>query len=313
MYTRTTFQANPLQCPYRIHGLAFDQRSIPLSGIRRTVQRDLDYLTSQGCRRIGIHLPDDFNKVKTGLRAVADWLETHPDAVDALFFVDAQDDYFNCFGLESFKKDRSVCNPSPTEFESYYEQKFIPEMEKTFGPCVKNDGIQGYVITKDDVLKKTQKSALPINFSVGFFYTILVPQVIAKVTGKLQDTYDFLRVSKMPMIDRLMGGFMDPYAILSDTGLLPKNEGEISEWIRLAKEETEYFFRVIIHHIIGGIQPSTTAPAKRLFRLNGQQIKAMRQEMKEYLKKFEACLKGGPAPKNYYLSEEIRCQETESR
>lgn len=293
-----------LKCPYRVH-----HHSLPPEQICGVVQEDLDYLIGQGSRTIGIHAPSSISESKTVLRAVVDWLEIHAGDVDALVFVDAHDDYFNCFGLDSFGKDRAVCNPSPTEFEAYYEHMFMTDMEKAFGPRVKSDGISAYVITKEDILEKTRQPALPVKFSVGLFYTNLVPQAVAKVSERLQDTYDFLEVSQMPEINRLMGGFMDSYKILADTGLLPKNEKDVTTWLRLAQEEGDYFFRVLIHHIIGGIQEPESVPAQHLARLNGQQIKAMRQEMKTYLQRIEACLKGGPAPANYYLSEEILNQQ----
>lgn len=300
-YTRAVLKEGYPKCPHRVHF-----QSIPPEQLACVVQEDLDFLVEEGSRTIGIHLPSFVPESKTALRAIVDWLDTHAGCVDSLVFVDAHDDYFNCFGLDSFGKDRAASNPSPTEFESYYEHKFPTDMKKAFGPNVRSGGISAYVITKENVLEKTGQTSLPIKFSVCLFYTNLVPQAVAKVTGRLQDTYDFLKVSKMPQIDRFMGGFMDSYTILADTGLLPENKEDVTAWLRLAKEEGDYFFRVLIHHVIGGIQEPTKAPAKHLARLNGQQIKAMRQEMKKYLKSFEACLKGGPAPANYFLPEELR-------
>lgn len=307
-YTRDAISQGRILCPYRVHYNSLSPREIIDS-----VHEDLDYLVGEGCQRIGIHAPSNVPNAQIAMQATVDWLRTHAQDIDKLYFVDAHDDYFNCFGLDSFKRSRKVCNPSPTEFEAYYEDQFIQEMDAAFGSSIASGGIQTYFISKEDILEKSCRLALPIDFSVGFYYTILVPQVVAKVTGKLQDTYDFLKVSKMPMIHRFMAGFMDPYYILSDTGLLPKDEEEIAVWLHHAKAETEYFFRVLTHYIIGGIQTPATVPAKRLYRLNGQQIKAMRQEMKENLKRFESCLKGGPAPDNYFLSDEIRGQEDRAR
>ena len=307
-YTRDVIKKGKIQCPYRVYFQSFSPEEIT-----RLVHEDLTYLVEKGCRRIGIHAPSFIPESQVALQATVDWLGTHAGDVDKLFFVDADDDYYHCFGLDSFRRGRGVHNPSPTEFESYYEHWFTPDLEEAFGPGIMYGGIRGYVINKEDVLEKTHRSALPVEFSIGFFYTILVPQVVAKATGRMQDTYDFLKVSKMPMIDRFMGGFMDPCHILSDTGLLPKGEEETALWLHLAKEETEYFFRVLIHYIIGGIKTPATRPAQRLYRLNGQQIKAMRQEMKKYLKQFEDFLKGGPAPDVYYLPDEIRTQQVDYR
>lgn len=300
-YTRAILKDGYPQCPHRVHFL-----SVPLEQLAGVVQEDLDFLVGQDSRTIGIHLPSFISESKTALQAIVEWLDTHAGSVDSLVFVDAHDDYFNCFGLDSFGEDRAVSNPSPTEFESYFEHRFQTDMKKAFGTKVRSGGISAYVITKENVLEKTRQTSLPIEFSVGLFYTNLVPQAVAKVTGRLQDTFDFLKVSKMPQIDRFMGGFMDSYTILADTGLLPENKDDVTAWLRLAKEEGDYFFRVLIHHVIGGIREPESAPAQHLAHLNGRQIKAMRQEMKKYLKSFEACLKGGPAPANYFLPEEIR-------
>ena len=92
---------------------------------------------------------------------------------------------------------------------------------------------------------------------------------------------------------------------LDGTGLLPKNDEDIIAWLRLARDEYVYFFRVMIHHIKGGIKEPKTEQAKRLHEISDRQLMDMRIEMKRYLDNFEAFLKGGPVPANYYLSEEI--------
>lgn len=111
--------------------------------------------------------------------------------------------------------------------------------------------------------------------------------------------------SQWPMMNRYMGEPMAPYTFLSDTGLLPKRQEDVEAWFRLAREEIQYFFRVLIHFIIGGIHVSETRP----FNLNDQQIKAVRQEMKQYLNELEKCLNDGSTINNYYLPDEILHQQ----
>jgi hypothetical protein len=146
---------------------------------------------------------------------------------------------------------------------------------------------------------------IDVFFSVSLFFTALVPQVVAKVTGHLEDMYDFLRVSGMPLLSRGLGGSMAPYTFLEYAGLLPENES----WFNLAREETDYFYRVLIHHVIGGIRRPVSQPEKNLSRLDGGQLKAMRQEMKKYIDSLESSMKEGSPMPNYYLPEEILRQE----
>lgn len=289
-----------LQCPYRIYSHPTDAAQV-----RKKFQRNLNYLAGQGCRRIGIHAPEDWRRCKIAIRAAVDWLNAHPDAVDKLYFVDASDDYFTCFGLDSFGKDQSVSNPSPTEFESYYEHSFLSEMDEAFGPLAHWNQYYAYIVLRDDIVKKKHWRSFPTFFSVSLFYTVLVPQAIAKISGELKDMYAFVKLSQWPMMDRYMGGSMAPYTFLADTGLLPKRQEDVEAWFRLAREEIQYFFRVLIHFIIGGIHVPETRP----FHLDDQQIKAVRQEMKQYLNELEKCLKDGSTINNYYLPDKILHQQ----
>ena len=299
-YTEEVLQDHWLDCPYRVYS-----KNAEPSKVRYTVQRDLGWLARQGSRTIGIHAPEDWRRCKTALRATADWLDAHPDAVDKVYFVDAHDDYFRCFGLESFCDYRAVCNPSPTTFETYFEHEFPQVMEKALGHFVDGDGYRACVVTKCDAVKNLDCKSFPVNFSVGLFYTVLVPQALAKVTERLKDLYSFVKVSQWPMMDRMMGGSMAPYTFLADTGLLPQTAQEAKDWFRLAREEAEYFFRVLMHYIIGGIEPTRY----RKFHLDDQQLKAVRQEMIHYLDDFEKGLQGGSGINNYYLPDVILHQQ----
>ena len=290
-YAKEVLRRNLLNCPYRVYTQPTES-----SRVRYTVQRDLGWLARQGSRTIGIHAPEDWPRCKTALRATVDWLDAHPDAVDKVFFVDASDDYFHCLGLESFCDDRSVCNPSPSAFETYFEHEFPKVMKKAFGRFANGNGYQTCIVKKCDVVKKMHWDSFPIDFSVGLFYTVLVPQAIAKISGQKKDFFTFVKISQWPIMDRIMGGYMAPYTFLADTGLLPKTDQETEDWFRLAREEVEYFFRVLIHYIIGGIQPT-----RYRFHLDDQQIKAVRQEMKKYLDELEKGLKDGTGINNYYL------------
>ena len=290
-----------IKCPFRIHGIDSFRTDTSVSNVRRLVQSDLDYLAGQGCHRIGIHAPNDLDGAKASLRTAAKWLNSHADDDITLTFVDLHDDYYNCFGLESFDKNRSVCNPSPTPFEAYYENDFPDDLESVFGPKDKTKDYYCHIVEKCDAAKRLDPNIfLPIDFSVGLFFTNLVPQAVAKVTGEKQDLYDFSNISGMPLFDRLMAGSVSSYTILADTGLLP-GEADYAEWFNLARKESSYFARVLTHYIIGGIQSSRKASAIRLSRLDSPCIKKIHRELTSYLDAFEEGLKRGTPLTNYYL------------
>ena len=273
------------------------------------IKDDLDYLAGAGCRRIGIHAPNDMDGAKAVIRAAVRWLMNHSKDVDTFFFVDLKDDYFNYFGLDSFGNDRGICNPSPTDFETYYENDFEKDLEDAFGPAVKGDGIRAFCVEKGNVIKNLKlRSYQPLYFSVGLFYATLLPQVVAKITGQMKDADDFSKVSKLPRIDRIMGGDMAPYTLLVDTGMLPEGN-VVSEWFSLARDEAPYFARVLKHHIIGGIRDVRREPARRLSRFDGATIKAMCREFNHYLDDLECALNSGSDMPNYYLPDEIRCKQ----
>ncbi len=295
-----------IPCPYRLHGVENPREKVPLSRISLTVHGDLDYLSSRGCRRIGIHAPGDIPRAKVALRAAANWLEAHPDGADTLYFVDAADDYYNVFGFESFGRDRGIHNVSPTEFESYYEHGFLGDLQNLFGGIGEEvDGYRMCFIGRRSPHDGDLPLFIDVYFSVSLFFTALVPQVVAKVTGHLEDVYDFLRVSGMPLLSRGLGGSMAPYTFLEYAGLLPENES----WFNLAREETDYFFRLLTHHVVGGIRIPVSQPEKDLSRLDGGQLKAMRQEMRLYIDSLESAVKEGSPMPNYYLPEEILRQK----
>ena len=83
-----------IPCPYRIHADASGGE------LAKVIQEDLDYLAGEGCRKIGMHAPNFVDDARISIEAAKEWLAQHPDAVDTIYFVDARDDYFNCFGTE---------------------------------------------------------------------------------------------------------------------------------------------------------------------------------------------------------------------
>lgn len=305
MTARTAELHGKIPCPYRLHGTGTLREPISLSRIPLTVRDDLDFLSSQGCRRIGIHAPNDMPRAKSAVRAAVDWLEVHPDEVETLFFVDAADDYYNVFGFESFGRDRGVCNVSPTCFETYFESEFQNELQNKFGHFREEDAFRMCLVERSDPRDASHSLFTDHSFSVSLFFTALLPQALATVTGKLDDMYDFLRVSGMPLLSRGLGGSMAPYTFLEYAGLLPENES----WFNLAREETDYFYRVLIHHVIGGIRRPVSQPEKNLSRLDGGQLKAMRQEMKKYIDSLESSMKEGSPMPNYYLPEAVLRQQ----
>lgn len=83
-----------IPCPYRIHADASGGELV------KVIQEDLDYLAGEGCRKIGMHAPNSVCDARESIEVAKEWLAQHPDAVDTIYFVDARDDYFNCFGTE---------------------------------------------------------------------------------------------------------------------------------------------------------------------------------------------------------------------
>lgn len=299
------FYGGRITCPNRIHGVERPREVTALSRIGSVIHDDLDYFAAQGCMDIGAHFPDDMPRAKAALRAVLHWFEAHPDAPLTLTCVDMKDDYYNCFGLDSFGPDRGVCNPSPTPFESYFEHAFREDLALSFGRMGRMDGYPYFVVTKDDVKEKLGCGFFfPVEFSVGLFYTSLIPQLVAKAKGDIQDMYAFSAVSGMPLIDRLMLGYASPYKILLDTGLLP-TETDIEQWISLARKEAGYFKRVLIHYLVGGIQHSRKAAAARLARLQSADVNRIYRAMVAYLDAFEACLRDGGGMPERILPEKM--------
>ena len=294
-----------IKCPFRIHGLDTFSIGKSTTSVYRNVQRDLDYLANQGCQRIGIHAPNQMDRAKSALRAAVKWLEDHADDVVTLTFVDLRDDYYNCFGLDSFDKEKGIRNPSPSPFESYYELGFQFDMERVFGPRGRAECCSCHFIEKVDAAETLGSTLFfPIYFSVGLFYTNLVPQAVAKVTGELQDLYDFSTISGMPLLDRLMAGTVSSHKILADTGMLPA-EKDYDEWFSLARKETPYFVRVLTHYVVGGIYKSRKAAAIRLSRLDSPCINKICRELTNYLDTFEDCLKNNKTPFSYHYLPEV--------
>ena len=292
-----------IKCPYRIHGIESFRIDTAITKVNRIVKSDLDYLADQGCRNIGIHVPDQMDRAKTALRAAVEWLKDHTDVDLTLTFVDLRDDYYNCFGLESFDMERGVCNPSPTPFESYYENEFKDDLERAFGRLDKTENYTCHIVEKGDVADRLGGGIFfHTYFSIGLFFTNLIPQAIAKVTGKAQDFFDFLSASGMPLMNRFMLGVASSYTILADTGMLP-DEKDYADWFSLARMETSYFVRVLTHYIIGGIQKPRKAYAIRLSRLDSPVIKKVSKELTNYLDAFEESLKNDIPLTNYYLED----------
>jgi hypothetical protein len=178
-------------------------------------------------------------------------------------------------------------------------------MERAFGPRDKRGDHLCHLIEKGDAAERLGPDLfLPFNFSVGLFFTNLVPQAVAKVTGEVQDLYDFSNVSGMPLLDRLMAGIVSSHIILADTGLLP-GDTDRAEWFGLARRETPYFERVLTHYILGGIQASRKASAIRLSRLDSPSINKIRRELTGQLDAFEECLKSGAPLPDHYLPESM--------
>ena len=291
-----------LPYPHRIHGIERPIQVIRSCNVRRVVQEDLDYLASQGCKRIGVHAPNDIRGAKTAIRAAVDWLKDHPGADDQLVFVDSRDDYYNYFGLDSFKEDRGIFNPSPTEFESFFENDFEKVLVSALGQPGESDGVRTFYVMKNDVSEKVSaQMTTPNGFSVALFYATLLPQVVTKISGDQQDMDDFSIVSQLPRIHRFMGADMAPFTILADTGLFPGDETGQADWFRLAREEAPYFDRVLKHFLIGGIQPVRKAPNKRLARFDNAKISAMCQEFRKYLDTLETSLSNGSSIPNRYI------------
>lgn len=300
--TRDAVRKSTIPIPHQIHA---GGEYVPKKGIPALIHHDLDVLSGQGCKRIGVHTHHDLSRAKAAVRAVVSWLEKHPGAIETVTFVDMRDDYYNCFGLDSFVKGyKAPVNVEPTGFEFYFEQVFRNDLSEQF-PLVKSGKCKNYctVVKKPVVVE----DARVVDFSVALFYTALVPQAIAKVTGDIQYMYAFSRRADWPLLDRLMAGWMAPYVYLEDTGLMPKDE-QVSEWVEQAEAEYSYFCRVLTHYVLNGIQVERSADAKLLAQINTDTIKKIHREMRAQLKALVDYFHGGPMLPNYYLSDKIREQ-----
>lgn len=266
------------------------------------IGQDLGILSQQGCRRIGIHTMHELGLAKTSVRAALEWVNKHPEAVDAVTFVDMKDDYYNCFGMDAFGTAKvPMINPEPTDFESYFEKRFREDLGREF-PVSNDAGFPCCTVER----KKVEIDMFTDQvFSVALFYLALVPQAIAKVCGNEEDMYAFCRLADWPMMSRGLGGWMAPGVYLEYTGMLP-GHGDAAWWLRLAKAESGYFCRLITHYLVSGIRKPRNDDEVRLGVLTGETIKKIHREVRTYLDSFEKYLNGGPAPDNYYLPEDFR-------
>ena len=86
-------QEGRIPCPHKIYNDAGGR-------LRQMIQEDLDNLTGQGCKTIGIHAPNSVNEAKEAIETTVEWIEKHPDTLETVYFVDLRDDYFHCFGTK---------------------------------------------------------------------------------------------------------------------------------------------------------------------------------------------------------------------
>ena len=288
--------------PYRIHKPKDGQ--IP-ENVSEILRHDLGLLFHQGCKRIGIHTWHDMKPAKTSVRSAVRWLNEHPGSVESVTFVDLEDDYYHCFGMDPLKTGQPLFNARPTRFEKYFENGFLEDLDRQFH--INWTGTDGpwCVVLKEPVNSDIAGS---IDFSVSVFYTVLVPQVLAKVTGKSRYLFAFFRRAKWPAMDRLGGGFMAPYVYLSDTGLLPEGKA-IDEWIACAEKECDYFWRVATYYVVNGVQPVRSVDSVRLARITSTELKAVRRELIIQVKMMADFLKGGPGIPNYYLPDIFQTSE----
>ena len=308
-----------IQCPHILHGLAPMDNKPSYSRLGHIIRRDLDTLSSQGCRRIGfIGAETDVSyaeSAKECIRTVVKWMDVNPSALDSVTFVVDDDDYYYRFGMDPFQSGKFIYNPCPTDFECWFENGFPGELEELFQ--VYRDSWPPY--EADDIILTDENCPLPLNdnlflpstgFSVAVFFTVLLPQLIAKTSGNIDGISAFAKCAGWPVFHRLMAGFISPYAVLKETGLLPSPD-QIEEWISLAEKESGYFISILNTLITGRIFVRPTPEAAFLSALNSRFKGEIRNNLHSYLCEVASYLRGnGPEPEWDYVKESELAQST---
>lgn len=298
--TEDAVRHGSIPVPHRVHNVR-RSGSTPRY-VSYSVKHDLSVLADQGCQRIAMHAPNDMIQAKAAIRSAVHWLDSHPGAVESVTFVDLADDYYHCFGLDAFEQGpEKMKNPEPTGFETYFEQEFPHELARQFGIIRDKDFFPGCIVTEKPVSVDLFTAR---QFSVALFYTVLVPQAIAKVTGDIQDMYAFSRCADWPLMDRYSGGWMAPHVYLEDTGLASQGK-QIPEWIACAEAELPYFCRLATHHILSGIRSPRKNDEIRLSHIGQKAIKAIHRELRAQLDAYTGYLHGAKEPNPYYLPDKI--------
>ena len=302
--------------PHILYGADPDlsSRKPNLRMIPKLVWKGLDRLSSAGCRSIGFHgaeVVDDYyvDGARTCLRAICEWIDRNPGKIDRIVLVDAGDDYYHRFGDAKFLIKRGIVTINPKNpFEEFFERDFMetisdmaPKMESDEFPYKPfmaisemfrwpGGGLQAYDLFNTE----------PIFSSVSAFYVSLIPQVIAKVTGKMAGMYAFSRCAQWPLVLCGLGGHMSPFEIMKETFALP-DDNMREQWAEIIEEEFDYFTQITKSIILAYLWSPDPIAYKDLREIAQPHLEGILSELRRETSRYISFSQGGPCPNNYYI------------
>lgn len=273
----------------------------------------LDRLTSNGCRNIGFHgaeVSDGYyvDGARICLRSICEWIERNPGRLDRVTLVDLNDDYYQRFGEAGFLLKRGIVTVGPeNQFEEYFESVFQNGLSNLVILLESADyQYHPYVAMSDQFRWSVTDSIFnedPLFSSVSAFYISLIPQVIAKVTGKMTAMYAFSRCAQWPLVLCGLGGHMSPYEIMRETDALPSDDMK-KEWAEIADREVDYFSGIAKSIILSYLWNPDPTAYMDLREQSQQYIDRIVSEIRSEVSCYVSFFLGGSKPANYYIEEQ---------
>jgi len=278
--------------------------------------RTLDKLYSKGCRNIGFFggwlVDAEPKKSVPELVEIVDfWLESHKDARVTL--VDLHDGYYEV--MKSFSDDNSDNNTSSVIEDTFFDYNYSKMyLEESFPNDLRlwfeykpNSGFpyNPPIILYPSIRRKRSRKVSDLNrFRAAMLLSSIVSQSIAKVTGNIHGMYSFCALNQVPLISCGLGGFMSPYTVMCESGLLPGKEDKEQfekvfwpmhyEFIHMLREETG------LSNVFG-----STEVEEILYDITRGHIDDIISEIGKYSTRFLS----GDILDCYFLSEDILFQD----
>ena len=298
--------------PYVLYGAEHNpSRNVKpqLKDVPRMVWRGLDKLAANGCRKIGFHGAETTDAyyvdgARESLCTICEWMEAHPNVIKSVTLVDTGDDYRLRFGNADFLVRRGTFTiPPTTPFEYYLTCKFTEELHNIFDIATSDDYPfcpPTALLRKINPIFDNSSPTDHTELSVAVFFITLIPQIIAKLTGKLYGLYAFARCADWPVIFCGLGGIMSPYTILSDSGLLPADG---AAWAAMAREEASFFEQTTRNVILAYLWKPAPETYPFLREIAQRQIGEIVEEIHRQVDIYTKHFLGGPQPDGYYIEE----------